>query len=319
MGGDLAPAAQVAGALAAVRLGIPVVLVGDEATLTQRIEAERRRRPWRSLALLCVEHAGDSLGMDEPAGTVRSRPECSVRRTIQLVKEGRAAAAVSCGQTGATLVGTILDLGTLPGVKRPAIATRLPRRDGGSLVLVDAGASVDCKPELLVSFAMLGAAYVRASGVRSPRIGLLSNGEEDGKGNQQVRATLPLLRELDLDVVGNVEPSAAMAGACDVLVCDGFVGNVLLKAAEGAVSTVVALLREEIGRRPTGVLGAFLLRGAFERFRKRVQWDAIGGALLLGAEGVVVVGHGRADAGAVCAAIQTADRYARSGLVDAMR
>lgn len=311
--------AQVVGAVAAVRRGIPVVLVGDHATVTPLVEAERRRKPWRSLALLRVEHAGDSLGMDESPSSVRSRPEASVRRTIQLVASGRAGAAVSCGQTGATLVSTIVDLGTLPNVQRPAIATRLPRRDGGTLVLVDAGANVDCKPELLVSFASLGAAYARASGVKSPRIGLLSNGEEDGKGNQQVRATLPLLRTLDLNVVGNVEPAAAMAGACDVLVCDGFVGNVLLKAAEGAVGTVVALLREEIQRRPSGIIGAFLLRGAFERFRRRVQWDAIGGALLLGAEGVVVVGHGRANADAVCAAIETADRYARSGLVDAMR
>src|SRR5690606_9629416 len=132
-----------------------------------------------------------------------------------------------------------------------------------------------------------------------PRVGLLSNGEEDGKGNMQVRATLPLLRSLPLKVVGNVEPQAAMAGACDVLVCDGFVGNVLLKAAEGAVGVVVQLLKEEILTRPTGRAGAFILRGAMRRFRERVAWDAHGGALLLGARGVVVVGHGRANEDAV--------------------
>lgn len=256
--------------------------------------------------------------MSDPPASVRKRPDASVRRVMRLVHEGKASAAVSFGSTGATLFAAVLDLGTLPGADRPAIATRLPRRDGGSFILLDAGANVDCRPEMLASFAQLGAAYAEVSGVPRPRIGLLANGEEDGKGNLQVRATLPLLRSLDLDVVGNVEPSAAMAGACDVLVCDGFVGNILLKAAEGAVSTVVSLLREEIARRPSGRLGALLLRGAFARFRERVAWDSTGGALLLGADGVVVVGHGRANPAAVQGAIELASRHARSGLVAAM-
>ena len=141
---------------------------------------------------------------------------------------------------------------------------------------------------------------------------------EEGKGNMQVRATLPLLRSLDLEVVGNVEPVGAMEGDCDVLVCDGFVGNILLKAAEGAVGTVVGLLREEIKRRPSGVLGAWLLKGALRRFRNRVAWDATGGALLLGTNGVVVVGHGRANPHAVAAAIAMADRNVSGGLVARM-
>jgi glycerol-3-phosphate acyltransferase PlsX len=319
MGGDDAPAATVAGAVLAARNGVPVLLVGDRSRIQPLLDLERRRRPWRTMRGVTVEHAGDNLRMDESPASLRRRPEASVRCTLRAVAEGRAAAAVSCGHTGATLMAAVLDLGVLEGVDRPAIATALPRRDGGRLILLDAGANVDCRPELLVGFAMLGAAYAEASGVSFPRVGLLSNGEEDSKGNQQVRATLPLLRATDLRVVGNVEPSAAMEGACDVLVCDGFVGNVLLKAAEGAVGTVVALLREEILRRPSGRIGALLLRGAFARFRRRVAWDEVGGALLLGTRGIVVVGHGRAHPEAVAAAIATADRYARSGLLAGMR
>ncbi len=307
MGGDDAPHAIVEGAVRAHQAGLPVVLVGDAAQLEPLLGASGPD----------VVHAGDVVGMAEGAvAGVRRKPDASVRRALQLVRDGAAGAAVSCGHTGATLVGAVLDLGVLPGAERPAICSVLPRSDGGRLVLLDAGANVDCKPELLASFALIGSAHAEAMGVLAPRIGLLSNGEEDGKGNAQVRATLPLLRDLPLRVVGPVEPSAAMAGACDVLVCDGFVGNILLKAAEGAVHTVVTLLREEIERRPSGRLGAWLLRGAFERFRRRVAWDAQGGALLLGTRGLVVVGHGRATPDAVHSAIRLAHRGMRAGLLD---
>lgn len=309
MGGDHAPEPIVAGAIRAFRRGVPVVLVGDEARVRPLVP--------RRLEIPIV-HAPHVVGMGDAPSSVRRRDDTSVRRALQLVRDGRACAAVSCGSTGATLVAAVLDLGVLDGVDRPAIATVLPRRDGGRLILLDAGANVDCRPELLACFAQLGAVYAECSGVVRPRVGLLANGEEEGKGNMQVRATLPLLRSLDLDVVGNVEPLAAMEGACDVLVCDGFVGNILLKAAEGAVGTVVALLRTEIRRYPSGWLGAFLLRGAFRRFRARVAWDAHGGALLLGTRGVVVVGHGRANADAVCAAVDMARRNSASGLVERM-
>jgi len=309
MGGDDAPAAIVAGAVAAVRAGYDVILVGDESRVAPLI-------PKR--VDLPILHTADAFGMSEAPSSLRRREDCSVRRVMQLVRDGDAAGAVSCGSTGATLVAAVLDLGTIDGAERPAIATVLPRRDGGRLVLLDAGANVDCRPELLACFAQLGAAFAEVSGVERPRIGLLANGTEEGKGNMQVRATLPLLRSLDLEVVGNVEPTGAMEGDCDVLVCDGFVGNILLKAAEGAVGTVVTLLKEEIKRRPSGVLGAWLLRGAMRRFRSRVAWDAAGGALLLGTKGVVVVGHGRANPDAVSAAIAMADRNVSGGLVARM-
>lgn len=309
MGGDDAPAVVVEGAVRAQAEGIPVTLVGDEAVVGPLLP--RRNAP-------VLIHAPEAVAMDDGAKAVRRMEGASVRVVMREVAEHRGCAAVCFGNTGATLVSAVLDLGVLEDVDRPALATVLPNSSGGRLVMLDAGANVDCKPEMLVSFALLGAAYAEALGVENPRVGLLANGEEEGKGNVQTRATLPLLRQLPLTVVGNVEPTAAMDGACDVLVCDGFVGNVLLKAAEGAASTIQALLREEIGRRPSGMLGAWLLTGAFRRFRNRVNWDAHGGAVLLGTRGVVVAGHGRANADAVHAGIDVAWRAAQEGLVDGM-
>jgi glycerol-3-phosphate acyltransferase PlsX len=309
MGGDHAPEAIVAGAALAVRDGIDVILVGDRDVLAPLLPRTHAPR---------VVHAGDVVDMGETAAGVRRKPDASVRRAMSLVQAGDACAALSFGNTGATFVAACLDLGVFEGVERPGIATVLPRSDGGRLVMLDAGANVDCRPEQLACFARLGAVYAEVLGVERPRIGLLSNGEEDSKGNMQVRATLPLLRSLPLEVVGHVEPHHAMAGACDVLVCDGFVGNILLKAAEGAVSTVVQLLTEEVSRRPSGRLGAWLLKGAFKRFRNRVQWDAQGGALLLGTRGLVVIGHGAAEAEAVRAGVALASRAAQDDLLGAL-
>ncbi|MEQ1503138.1 MAG: phosphate acyltransferase PlsX [Myxococcota bacterium] len=310
MGGDHAPAEIVAGAVRAARGGVPVVLVGDERALRPLVP--RRNAPE-------IVHAPDVVGMGDGAvAAVRRSEFSSVRVAMRLVRDGRASAVVSCGNTGAVLVAAVFDLGVVDGVERPAIATVLPRADGGRLILLDAGANVDCRPEQLVCFAHLGVAYAEVIGISLPRVGLLANGEEDGKGNAQAKATLPLLRATRLQVVGNVEPTAAMAGGCDVLVTDGFVGNILLKAAEGAVATVVQLLRAEIRRRPSGIVGAWLLKGAFRRFRDRVAWDAHGGAILLGTRGTVVVGHGRANAEAVRHAILLAHRSSGQRLVDAI-
>jgi glycerol-3-phosphate acyltransferase PlsX len=304
MGGDHAPAEIVSGALRAVADGLPVTLVGRLAELRPLMP---RRGPLPELV-----DAPDVVGMGDAAvAAVRRTEHSSLRVAMRLVRDGTAGAIVSCGNTGAVLVAAILDLGVDEGVDRPAIGTVLPRADGGRLFLLDSGANVDCRPEQLVAFAGLGVQWAERSGVPDPRVGLLSNGEEDGKGNAQGKATLPLLRASGLRFVGNVEPSAAMEGACDVLVTDGYVGNVLLKAAEGAVTTVVQLLRAEIRRSPVGVLGALLLRGAFRRFRERVAWDAHGGGVLLGTRGVVIVGHGRANAGAVHQAIHLAHRSGR--------
>ena len=306
MGGDFAPRAIVEGALLAQDDGLPVRLVGRTPDL----------KPWLPRSGIEVVHASDVVAMDEAAvSAVRRSEDSSLRVALRELAAGNGSAVVSCGNTGAALVAAVFDLGMLEGVERPAVATRLPRADGRHLVLLDAGGNVDVRPELLVTFAVLGAAYAQALGIPEPRVGLLSNGSEDSKGNQLVRHTLPLLRETGLRVVGPVEPTTAFEGGCDVLVTDGFTGNVLLKSAEGAVTTITSMLRAEIGRSTVGRLGAMLLGGALRRFRQQVAWDVQGGAVLLGARGTVVIGHGRATPEAVRHAIRLAHRSAQARLV----
>ncbi|MDP2306354.1 MAG: phosphate acyltransferase PlsX [Pseudomonadota bacterium] len=309
-GGDNAPDALLAGAELAVRQGVPVILVGDANRLRGRVPRG-----------LTVVHAPDVVEMDEPASTpLRKKPGASIRRIFELVRDGQAIGAVTCGHSGAAMASALHVLGPIPGIDRPPLATIVPRKDGGQLVLVDLGANIDCKPHHLAQFAVLGDAYARAVlGLERPRVGLLANGEERGKGNTQVRAAWPELEALPLNFVGNVEPLSALRGECDVLVCDGFVGNVMLKTVEGTVEVVGRVLRDEIRRRPGAQLGAWLLQGAIRRFRQRTAYDAVGGALLLGVEGVAVVGHGRADARAVASALRYARSCAEAGLLPTLR
>ncbi len=310
MGGDNAPDAIVEGAVAAAREGIPVLLVGDTGRLTPLVPSDVQ---------IPIVHASEVVGMQEgAASSVRRKPQSSIRVALQLLADGKASSVVSCGHTGACLVGAVLVVGTLDGVGRPAIATALPRSDGGRLVLLDVGANVDCKPEQLAQFALLGSAWAEVQGLDQPRVGILSNGEEGGKGNEQVRLATPLIEALPINFTGNVEPSAAFAGSCDVLVCDGFVGNVLIKAVEGAAEVVIHLLGEHVQSSVAARTGALLMRGAFGRFRDQIRWDAHGGGLLLGTRGVVVTGHGRANGNAVHAAIALAHAAARDGLVSKM-
>jgi len=307
MGGDRAPHAQVAGAAQAVREGIGVLLVGDEAILRPMVPKD---------VDIPIRHAPDVISMDEsPTAVVRKKPQASVRVAMAAVKAHEACAAVSCGNTGAVMAASMVELGRIRGVDRPAVTTVVPRLDGGSLVILDLGANVDCRPDQLGQFAVMGHIFARdVIGTAAPRVGLLSNGEEAGKGNALVQAAVQVLEVLPIDFVGQVEPTAAFRGACDVLVCDGFVGNVMLKSVEATVEIVGKLLRDEIRRRPTAKVGAWLLSGAFRRFRSRTEYSAIGGAQLLGVDGVVVVGHGRADAEAVASAIRRAHLCAAEDL-----
>jgi glycerol-3-phosphate acyltransferase PlsX len=309
-GGDNAPAAVLAGLSLLASEDIPVLLVGDRARLPTRLP--------RGVELV---HADEVVTMDDPAhAPLRRKPNSSIRRVFELVRDGRAGAALTCGHSGAAMACALHVLGPVPGVDRPPLCTVVPRRDGGQLVLLDLGANVDCKPSHLAQFAVLGDAYARAVlGLVEPRVGLLANGEERGKGNTQVRATWPEMEALPLKFVGNVEPLGALRGECDVLVCDGFVGNVMLKTVEGTVEVLGRVLREEIRRRPGAQFGRWLLAGAFRRFRARTAYDSVGGALLLGVEGVAVIGHGRADARAVASAIRFAESACSAGLVDALR
>jgi glycerol-3-phosphate acyltransferase PlsX len=217
------------------------------------------------------------------------------------------------------MAAALFRLGRLDGVERPALTTIAPRADGGQLVLLDLGANADCRPQHLAQFAVMGDVLARvALGLDAPRVGLLSNGEEPGKGNELVRQAGPLLQSLDLDFVGNVEPTGAFGGHCDVLVTDGFTGNVMLKTVEATAQVVTNLLRAEARGAVSRAVGARLLAPLMRRFRERTDARTAGGALLLGVKGVVVVGHGRSDARAVASAIRHAAGFADSGLVDSM-
>lgn len=308
MGTDLGPGPLVAGAVDAVRSGVSVLLVGDAAVLRPLVPAG---------VDLPVLHATETVGMAEaPAVAVRRKPDSSVVRAVEAVADGRAGAVVSCGSTGAAMAAALFRLGRLDGVERPALTAIAPRADGGRLVLLDLGANADCKPVHLAQFAVMGAVLARtALDLGRPRVGLLSNGAEPGKGNELVRSATPLLEQLGLDFVGNVEPTGAFGGDCDVLVTDGFTGNVMLKTVEATAQVVGNLLRAEAKGAVSRAVGARLIAPLLRRFRERTDARAVGGALLLGVKGVVVVGHGRSDARAVASAVRHAAGFAHSGLV----
>ncbi|RME24890.1 MAG: phosphate acyltransferase PlsX [Deltaproteobacteria bacterium] len=313
MGGDHAPDAMVAGAARAVRAGLRVLLVGD---------ADRLRPLVPAGVDIPIHHCPTAVAMGErrPTQAVRASPAPSVAVTMRLVAEGRAAAGVSCGHTGATMAAALFSLGRLPGVERPAITMVVPRADGGELTILDLGANVDCRPAHLAQFAVMGSAFTRrVRAVERPRVGLLSNGEEPGKGDERVQKAGPLVAATGVHFVGNIEPTAAFGGGCDVLVCDGFVGNIMLKTVEATAAVVTHIVREEILAHRSARAGAWLLRPALRRIRERTDASSLGGALLLGVDGVVVVGHGRSDAQAVSSAVRYAARCVEEGLVDGVR
>jgi glycerol-3-phosphate acyltransferase PlsX len=317
MGGDQAPAHIVDEAVAAVRhLDVRLLLVGDPAAIVARLAL------YGGPAALDVEviDAPDVVGMAEaPAAALRARPRASIRVAAELVAEGRAAGLFSAGNTGATMLAARAACGMLPGVGRPALAPVIPTR-GAPAVLLDAGANAAARPRHLVEFALMGAAYARvALGVAEPRVGLLSIGEEETKGNRLTREAHRLLKTAPVRFIGNVEGREVYSGVADVVVCDGFTGNVVLKTGEGLVDAVEALLGDELRGTFSSQVGYLLARRAFRRFRRRVDHSEYGGAPLLGVRGLALVGHGRSSARAVRNAIAMAARRAREGIVGRVR
>jgi phosphate acyltransferase len=312
MGGDNAPAEIVRGALrAATELHIPVLLVGRRELLEN--ELARIEGPETvSRARLTIVDAREVVEMDEhPANAVRSKRDSSVVRACALVADGQAGGVVSAGNSGAVLAAALFTVKRIPGIARPAIGALLPGRPSRTFLL-DVGANADCKPEWLVQFAVMGSVYARTMmEVASPRVGLLSNGEEPGKGSQLVRETYPLLEAAPVRFTGNVESKELFSGACDVAVCDGFAGNVALKAAEGVGEYLFAALRQEAMSSLTARIGGQLLKPRLRAIRDRVDYRHTGGALLLGVAGEVVIAHGRSDALAVMNAIRVASEAAR--------
>ena len=313
MGGDHAPARIVDGALAAARhLGIGVDLVGR----TQAIRAELARHDDADTLDISVIEAPDVVEMVEsPAQALRRKPRASIRVAAERVARGDAAALVSAGHTGATVVAAHAAFGMLPGVDRPALAPSVPTR-GGSAVLIDAGATVECKPAYILQFGVMCALYARTwMGVERPRVGLLSIGEEETKGNDLTREAHRLLKASPLCFIGNVEARDIFSGQADVIVCDGFTGNVALKLSEGLVEMVEELLGEELQSTFSAQVGYLLSRRAYRRFRRRVDYSEYGGAPLMGVAGLCIVGHGRSSAKAVRNAVAMASRFVSSNVL----
>jgi len=313
MGGDEAPGPVVAGALqAARRRGVGVQLVG----LGSLIEAEIERHGGAAGLAVSVVEAPDTITMDEaPLAALRRKPGASIRVAAAQVARGDAAALFSAGHTGATFLAAHAAFGVLPGVDRPALAVTVPTR-AGAAILLDAGANADCRPEHLFQFAVMGAAYARiALSLELPRVGLLSIGEEPGKGNDLIREAHTLLLRAPVEFIGNIEAREFFSGRADVIVCDGFTGNIALKVGEGLVEAAEAMLREELGAELVSQIGGLLTRRAFARFKQRVDYAESGGAPLLGVNGVAVIGHGRSSAQAVENGVVLAARLAEERMV----
>jgi glycerol-3-phosphate acyltransferase PlsX len=308
MGGDNAPVVEVEGAVSAAReFGIPITLVGDTAKLRQ----ELGKYDIKGLDI-DIQHASEVVGMhDSASDAVRKKKDSSIRVAFELVKQGTADAVVSAGNSGATMAAGMFVLKRIKGIDRPAIAQVFPTLRGATLVL-DVGGNVDCKPIHLVQFAIMGEVYARyAMGIDKPTIGLLSNGEEESKGNELTRETHALLKDIAFDYTGYVEGRDIFYGTVDVIVCDGFVGNVVLKLSEGLAEALGKMIKEEIQKSILSKVGYLLSLTAFKNFKKKVDYDEYGGAPLLGIDGVGMICHGGSNVKAIKNAIRFAYEYAQ--------
>jgi phosphate acyltransferase len=312
VGSDKAPEPEIRGAILACRtLPVRVHMVGPEAELRDLLDEELENEDLP----IVIHNATERIGMEEKAAqAVRTKRDSSMRVGLKLVREGKAAGFVTAGNTGAAMATAKMVLGALPGVDRPALATPMPSSTGNPCVLLDVGANVDCKPHNLEQFAVMGEIYARTVlKINEPRVGLLSIGEEETKGNDLTREAFPLLKNLPIKFIGNVEGRDIFSGLADVIVCDGFVGNVALKTSEGVGRFVRDVLRESLTRTVTAQVGALLSRRAFNDFRRRLDYREYGGAPLLGVRGVCIIGHGSSNDRAIFNGIRVAYEFAKGG------
>jgi len=314
MGGDRGPSVTVEGAVTAAReFNLTVVLVGNEEEIGKAL----KQHVTAGLGI-AIRHAPEAVGMQEsPSAALRKKKQSSIRIGLELVKNGEADAFISAGNTGAVMATALITLGPLPGVERPAIALIIPTLKGQS-ILLDVGANADCKARHLLQFAIMGDVYARQiMGKRSPTVGLLSIGEEESKGNELTREAFKGLEEDQaLNFIGNIEGREVLTGAADIIVCDGFTGNIALKIIEGAGEFFTRLLKEELGKGLAGMAGALLARGAFKRFKKLVDYTEYGGAPLLGVRGVCIISHGRSTAKALKNAIRVAAECVENRVIE---
>jgi glycerol-3-phosphate acyltransferase PlsX len=304
MGGDFAPDVTIAGAIEAATEydDIEIILVGDRQLLSESLKD--KRYPADKISIF---HASEVIEMHEsPSAALRKKKDSSIRKSIELVKNKEAEAAVSAGNSGVVMATSLF-----PNVDRPAIATVMPSLTG-FFVLIDAGANVDCKPENLLQFAHMGNAYYKTIfNVSSPRVAILSIGEEDTKGNELTREAFKFLKNADMNFIGNIEGKDIFSGHADVIVCDGFIGNIVLKVSEGLAETIMKMLKREIADVTTGKLGYLMIKPAIKNFKKRTEYSEYGGAPLLGINGISIISHGRSSARAVKNALRVAAEMSR--------
>ena len=312
MSGDFGPAGLVEGSVDAVnQFGYSVVLVGDEEILSEELLKYEY-----DTSKIRVVHAPEVVGMnDSPSVAVRSMPDSSIVQSVKLVADRECVGLFSPGNTGASMAASLLYLGRINGVHRPSIAVPLPQEEGKPLLLLDGGANVDCKPEYLAQFALMGEIYAREIfGVTEPKIGILSNGEEDKKGNALSLKTFEILKKMPIKFIGNVEGRDLYGSGreVDVVVCDGFVGNIVLKATEGLSKSIFNILKNNIAESSIAKTGALLLKPTLKAMRKRMDYAEYGGAILLGVNGTCIIGHGSSSALAVKNAIRVVIECART-------
>jgi phosphate acyltransferase len=312
MGGDHAPHPEVEGAVSAAReFGVRILLVG----LPSEVKRELARHPHRGLPIEIVPASEVITMQDAPSQAFRKKKDSSVHTAAKLVRNGLADGMVSAGNTGAVMTVARFILGTLPSVDRPALAAPFPTSRGGTAVLLDVGANVDSKPAHLVQFAVMGEIYYRVIfGTRKPKVALLSIGEEEMKGNELTREAHSRLKQASLHFVGNIEGRDIFSGSVDVIVCDGFIGNVALKISEGVAQHIVVLLKDALKSTLSSQVGYVLSRRAYASFRKKIDYSEYGGAPLLGVRGVTVIGHGSSNALAIKNAVRVAAELVRGGV-----
>ncbi|MBV8842850.1 MAG: phosphate acyltransferase PlsX [Bryobacterales bacterium] len=310
MGGDYAPKSEVEGAVrAASEYPVRVILVGPEDI----VRRELQNHPDADGLPIEVHHASEFITMEDSAAkAVRTKKDSSIKVASRLMRDGDARGVVSAGNTGAVMATAKITQGMIRGVTRPALASAFPTVKGTPVVVLDVGANVDSRPEMLAQFAVMGEVYSRIIfHNRRPRVGLLSIGEEEHKGNDLTRAAQPLIKALPINFIGNVEGRDVFTGDADVIVCDGFIGNVTLKVSEGLVELITGMLRESLEATVRRKLGAVLSRDAFRELKKRVDYSEYGGAPLLGVKGVNIICHGRSNANAIKNAIRVAAEFAQ--------
>ena len=316
MGGDHAPQVNIEGAVETVQESddIEVILVGDEAAIRKELKGRKNKS-----GRISVVHASQVVEMHEsPTVAIRKKRDSSIRIGVGLVKAGKADAFVSAGHSGAVMGTSLLLLGMSKGVDRPAIATLMPTLKD-TFILLDVGANVDCKPENLHQFALMGNTYCKLIlGREKPKVGLLSIGEEDVKGNELTKEAFKLIKQSSVNFIGNIEGKDIFTGIADVVVCDGFIGNIALKISEGLAETILKMLKKEISSITAGRIGYLMLKPAIRNFKKRTDYDEYGGAPLLGINGTSIISHGRSSAKAIRNALRVANDFARKRVYEAI-